>query len=959
MVFGRTASGDGLRVDRGQVTGNELSDRDAATGLWPSDHAGVVLRLRGSRRARDGRRTDGGARRPTHHSDARTPPRTEFPRLGPLFPGSAGVAGVLEGAGGQPWRDRHPGLPGGLRAGRPHGGGVPLRGPLVRAPAEGRRGLRDRRARASGAGLPRRRRDRRGRDPGRRRRDLPGLRLPQREPPAGRGLRRRRHHLHRPGRRRPDPHRQQGARHRGGEGGRRSDAGQRRPVDGRRHAAGRRGGDDVPTVRQGRRRRRRPRHAQGRRAGACCARRSRPACARPRPPSATRRSSSSRPSSTRGTSRSRSWPTRPAPSSTSTSGTARCSGGTRRSSRSRPRPTSTPRCATASAPTPSRFATEIGYQNAGTVEFLLDRDGSYVFIEMNPRIQVEHTVTEEVTDVDLVQSQMRIASGETLDDLGLRQDGIVLRGAALQCRITTEDPANGFRPDTGRITTYRSPGGAGVRLDGGTTYTGAEVSAHFDSMLAKLTCRGRTFPIAVARARRAVAEFRIRGVSTNIAFLAGRAGGPRLRRRQRHHVVHRDPPAPADRPVVGRPRHQAAQLSRRRHRQPTARRRAGEHRPRHQAAPAGPARATHRTALASSCSSSGRSRSPGPCASSRPSPSPTPRSATRTSRCSPPGSARATSSPSPATSPAPRRSCGRSRRGAARRTTSPSASCPRTRGSGWPRCGRRCRTSACRCCCAGATPSATRPIPPRSPTPSSPRRPRPASTSSASSTPSTTSSRCVLPSTRSARPARGVAEVALCYTGDLSDPGEDLYTLDYYLGLAERIVARRRRRAGHQGHGRPAPRAGRAPPGHRAARELRPARPPAHPRHPRRPARHAARGDRRRGRRRRRGDRLHGGHDVASRRSPRWSPPPTTRTARPGSTSTPSARWSPTGRPPDGSTRRSSRGSRRRPAASTPTRSPAGSSPTSASRPSLSDSARSSSRSRTCTPPPTTSSATS
>ncbi|CAN5644128.1 pyruvate carboxylase [soil metagenome] len=166
-----------------------------------------------------------------------------------------------------------------------------------------------------------------------------------------------------------------------------------------------------------------------------------------------------------------------------------------------------------------RFATEIGYRNAGTVEFLLDPHGSYVFIEMNPRIQVEHTVTEEVTDVDLVQAQMRIASGETLEDLGLSQDRVVLRGAALQCRITTEDPANGFRPDTGRITTYRSPGGAGVRLDGGTTYTGAEVSAHFDSMLAKLTCRGRDFPSAVDRARRAVAEFRIRGVSTNIPFL--------------------------------------------------------------------------------------------------------------------------------------------------------------------------------------------------------------------------------------------------------------------------------------------------------------------------------------------------------------------------------------------------------------------------------------------------------
>lgn len=177
-----------------------------------------------------------------------------------------------------------------------------------------------------------------------------------------------------------------------------------------------------------------------------------------------------------------------------------------------------------------RFAREIGYRNAGTVEFLLDtsqlggQSGGgaprpYVFIEMNPRIQVEHTVTEEVTDVDLVQSQMLVASGSTLADLELSQDTIVLRGAALQCRITTEDPANGFRPDTGKITTYRSPGGAGVRVDGGTTYTGAEVSAHFDSMLAKLTCRGRTFEKAVERARRAVAEFRIRGVATNIAFL--------------------------------------------------------------------------------------------------------------------------------------------------------------------------------------------------------------------------------------------------------------------------------------------------------------------------------------------------------------------------------------------------------------------------------------------------------
>jgi pyruvate carboxylase len=169
------------------------------------------------------------------------------------------------------------------------------------------------------------------------------------------------------------------------------------------------------------------------------------------------------------------------------------------------------------------FAKSIGYVNAGTVEFLLDtageRKGEHVFIEMNPRIQVEHTVTEEVTDVDLVQSQMRIAAGESLAELGLEQENLHLRGAALQCRITTEDPASGFRPDTGKITTYRSPGGAGIRLDGGTVAAGAQVSPHFDSMLVKMTCRGRDFHAAVIRARRGLAEFRLRGVTTNIPFL--------------------------------------------------------------------------------------------------------------------------------------------------------------------------------------------------------------------------------------------------------------------------------------------------------------------------------------------------------------------------------------------------------------------------------------------------------
>ncbi|KRC65082.1 pyruvate carboxylase [Aeromicrobium sp. Root236] len=177
-----------------------------------------------------------------------------------------------------------------------------------------------------------------------------------------------------------------------------------------------------------------------------------------------------------------------------------------------------------------KFAQSISYSCAGTVEFLLGADGRYVFIEMNPRIQVEHTVTEEVTNVDLVQAQMRIAAGDSLADLDLAdQSAIKARGFALQCRITTEDPANGFRPDTGTITSYRSPGGPGVRLDGGTTFTGAVVSAHFDSMLSKLTCRGRDFEAAVTRAERALGEFHVGGVSTNIPFLKGLLATPDFR----------------------------------------------------------------------------------------------------------------------------------------------------------------------------------------------------------------------------------------------------------------------------------------------------------------------------------------------------------------------------------------------------------------------------------------------
>jgi pyruvate carboxylase len=164
-------------------------------------------------------------------------------------------------------------------------------------------------------------------------------------------------------------------------------------------------------------------------------------------------------------------------------------------------------------------AHEIGYVNAGTVEFLLDEDGRFAFIEMNPRIQVEHTVTEETTDVDLVRAQILIAGGATLEDLGLSQAVIRQRGVALQCRVTTENPANGFRPDAGRITAYRSPGGAGIRLDEGSAFVGAEVSPFFDPLLVKVTARGPDLRSAAARARRAVAELRVRGVSTNQGFL--------------------------------------------------------------------------------------------------------------------------------------------------------------------------------------------------------------------------------------------------------------------------------------------------------------------------------------------------------------------------------------------------------------------------------------------------------
>ena len=167
-----------------------------------------------------------------------------------------------------------------------------------------------------------------------------------------------------------------------------------------------------------------------------------------------------------------------------------------------------------------KLAKSVNYRNAGTAEFLVDQQNRYYFIEINPRIQVEHTITEEITGIDIVAAQIQIAADASLQQLGLTQDRISTRGYAIQCRITTEDPANQFSPDTGKIEVYRSAGGNGVRLDGGNGFAGAIITPHYDSMLVKCTCHGSTYEIVRRKMLRALVEFRIRGVKTNIPFLA-------------------------------------------------------------------------------------------------------------------------------------------------------------------------------------------------------------------------------------------------------------------------------------------------------------------------------------------------------------------------------------------------------------------------------------------------------
>ncbi len=170
-----------------------------------------------------------------------------------------------------------------------------------------------------------------------------------------------------------------------------------------------------------------------------------------------------------------------------------------------------------------RMAQSVNYDNAGTIEFLYDLDSrAWYFIEMNPRIQVEHTVSEVITGIDIVRSQMLVAQGHALHDAELNlpvQEDIPRMGCAIQCRVTTEDPENKFTPDYGKILTYRSAGGFGVRLDGGMGYAGAVITPFYDSLLVKITAYGRDFRIAMQRMDRALREFRIRGVKTNIPFL--------------------------------------------------------------------------------------------------------------------------------------------------------------------------------------------------------------------------------------------------------------------------------------------------------------------------------------------------------------------------------------------------------------------------------------------------------
>ena len=329
--------------------------------------------------------------------------------------------------------------------------------------------------------------------------------------------------------------------------------------------AGRR--DRLPGDAQGELGRRRARHARGGERGAaarsCCRWRG----ARRRPPSATTRSTSRSWCGARATSRCRSSATSTATWCTCSSATAPCSGATRRWSSAPRRCSSTRRsarelCAAALAIGARRATTATPARSSSC---RTPTAGEFYFIEVNPRIQVEHTVTECVTGIDLVKAQIRIAERRAhrhaRERRAARRSEIRISAHALQCRITTEDPENNFIPDYGRITAYRSPAGFGIRLDAGTAYTGAIITRSYDSLLVKVTAWAPTPEETIARMHRALWEFRIRGVVTNLRFLDQLITHPRFAQRRLHHALHRRDAGAVPVAAQARPRHAASSPS--------------------------------------------------------------------------------------------------------------------------------------------------------------------------------------------------------------------------------------------------------------------------------------------------------------------------------------------------------------------------------------------------------------